>query len=129
MIAQASRFEVQPAEALGHPGHALVEELSCVSGLVRLRRIPRDDDEEATIEHPPLVGEGLNEPAVRVAQLLVVVRGRRKRGRFEAACPYNNLKRVGQRVEKRGPARDNRALLGLTFDSKGEGLTFEDRPP
>ena len=49
-----------------------------------------------------------------------------ERGRRQLACADDDLQRMRQRIEERGPAIDDGALLGLALDPKCRCLALED---
>src|SRR5206468_2422358 len=87
-------------------------------------RVPGDDDEEAAVHDAALSRELIKEPRIRVTQgCAAPVRGRWQgceARRVDLARADDDLKRVRQRAQQRGPTVDDRALLGLALDAEGQ---------
>ena len=132
--AKSAGLEVEPAEAFRHPADPLVQDLEIARAIAgpatAVGRLPWQHDEEATVEYPATTGEVLHHPPVGLAQgskcRTVGGGGGEERGRRQLACADDDLQRVRQRIEERGPAIDDGALLGLALDPKCRCLALED---
>ena len=98
----------------------------------RRRRIPRYHHEEAPADQAAARGELGHQAGIGVAKFgetgVVAVDRVRLGPGLQGAGANQYLDRVLERVEQRGPAVDDRALLGLTLDPESQRRALQHGP-